>query len=46
MDDCVLSAVSYPMSNCLIGEGCKVKGNINTRLNVVLGDRSVLEVPD
>ena len=46
MDKCTLSAVSYPMSDCLIGEECVVKGNVDPRLNVVLGDRSVLEVPD
>ena len=46
MDKCTLSAVSYPMSHCLIGEGCTVKGNVDSRLNLVLGDRSILEVPD
>ena len=34
------------VTDCLIGEECVIKGNVDPRLNVVLGDRSVLEVPD
>ena len=31
---------------CGVRWGCTVEGNVDSRLNIVLGDRSVLAVPD
>ena len=46
MDHCVLAALTHPLVDSLIGEGCSVQGSMDSSMRLVLGDRSCLGVPD